>query len=446
MCVMQENTSPSVENPISAEYQPSEVSTPPANNKKYLIFLVLSLVLVVSGLSLLWLQTRSSTPTTKLTREIAPVASTLPDSTTAVDSQQRLVFMAAKDGDLENKAAWTVWPDGSHKEQVAIEDFTTVYKYPNSQLIFYTSKSDQKNSNILRTKNVETGEVKQYQPAVDVPENIYSVVTLHEMKEVSPDGQHVLIDIRYYQPCEREGNPITGEGIGSGPCPELDSAMYRPGVYLYSLTTDTATYIGYAVAISKWDIVNNRVYVNISHTTEDSFMGLASIKLDTHELTQIKPSNSFVYHGVPLFDSQQVLEVTGDTGDAGATSFSALKLLGAQKSERVIAEGNWADIQPFLELSPSEDKVVFTKSHVNEKGIGIFSLGLYDFQTKQIKDLALGTDTESYNYRGYWLDDEYFITAVDTIEEPFRSDNSYLVKINATTGEQQKLAEDIAIY
>lgn len=117
----------------------------------------------------------------------------------------------------------------------------------------------------------------------------------------------------------------------------------------------------------------------------------------------------------------------------------------ANNSETRIEEATWADIQPNITATPNEKYAIYVKTdRIN--GHAFNTLHRLNTTTLEKLQLTPSTDRFSYSNEGVWIDNETYITLVDTVEmENYYNGNNYLVSININTGEIKRLIEDDSV-
>ncbi len=354
------------------------------------------------------------------------------------DPEKRIVFMRNPDRDQANRLqAWIMNPDGSQAQQLPLTNIGSAYKPPLSSLVFYT-KNNQTGSIFVRNLNTEA-EIS-LQPLVHPDPQVSTWVSISDLENISPDGKYFIFSPFFTKPCPE----ITGEtaGMGSGPCQPDPDPNISSGMHLFDLQKQTITALvssdNDTVRLSRWDTEGQKLYL-INTTYQRA--GLDEVDLVTKRFRRVDHASHFGYGAWPLFKSNHLIRNDASTGENGnEQSFSTTSLINQDTGvKKVIAEGQWADVQPFTSISPAETSFLYLRTErQNSNAVG--GLYLYTLATGENIRVTPATFSESYSIHGVWIDDNTYITLVDTIEtDQYYNGNNYLISIDIPTGKITRL-------
>lgn len=361
------------------------------------------------------------------------------------DPEQRIVF-AKKGANYEQTNTldfWTTTPDGSKKEQLKFDQkvFSAI-KYPNSSNVFYFVEG--KNDTIF-VKDLLTGQTKSFVPIKHPQPDAQTQLWINSVKELSPDESGIVMNVSFYEACptltpeEMKNPPMEG-----GPCMPDAIPDFPTGDYYIDLKTQKKRYLGEQVTITGWDTQNKLMYYHTGPAYP--ITQFRSFNYNTGEFDTLESSPIFGYWPEKLFKSDQMILNTGETGNSGEESYTQVAIVNMKThEEKVIDKGQWADIQPFMAIPPDESVLLYQRKDKQNpypiSGIPRYNLMRYDFSSGQVTQLSPDTVTESYNSQGYWVDNDHFITAVNTLEEPYFNNNNQLINVNVKTGQILKLTD-----
>lgn len=376
----------------------------------------------------------------------APSGSTEPSqpdqSAGELSSNQQLVF--SKDpnntGELE---AWSINPDGSGSKQLDLPAFKLVYKRPASDLVFFIQEDE---INQLGVKDLKSGKTTEY-PLIQHPKDgVTEHIDISNADAISPDGSFIVYHVLFTEACPA-GDPPAGAVGGKGPCAPDPDPNFLDGYYLYDLKTQKNTYISELAGIAGWDTKNNNLYF-LDQSMQSR--GLYLVDLTKKEKKLIEKADMFGFGAFPFLNSDQIVLFEGEPGDGNEKkSLSQLSVKNMKtQTKEIIASDVWAVIQPFAKISPDEKKFISSQTRIDASSRQtISSLYVYDLTTKENKKIAPDTNKESFSINGVWIDNDTFITYVNTIDEgEFVDVNNYLARINVNTGEIKALTEKNEVY
>jgi hypothetical protein len=334
--------------------------------------------------------------------------------------------------------AWLLNLTSNQENKLDLPQLASAFKYPQSPLVFFTQLN---NENTISVKNLLTNEIKQYQVISHPNPEVREGVTINSLKDISPDGQMLIYNVFFSEPCppiDFESLPPGFEG-GFGPCePEPDPNL-PSGYYLYDLSSQKNTYLGGVALVSLWDLEDGKLYFN----DIDRNQGLKVLDLETKEVRLFDQAQTFGYGAFPMLKSNLLVKVEGETGDmSGQQSTSVLSLTDlSDGSKKILDSGRWADIQPFASVAPDESKFIYLRTRLDNQGRAFGSLHLYDLSSGKLEQVTPDSFVNSYNIHGYWLDNDNFITTVNELGDNYDGYNNYLVKIDLKEGLIKKMSE-----
>lgn len=400
-----------------------------------------------------------------ISQESAPEITQAPDSTqsvlitpqvttkaleNSVDQLNRIVYTKGSGGQdaWQNPEVWIMNPDGSNQRNLNLGRVRGSWKYPQSNHIFFFRSEDRDS---LFVRDLATNETYEYTPFVHPDPLVTSGIGLHSIQNIAPDGSAIVFDVSFEKPCATPtpGGPTTVIFEGMEGCyPEsVNHPNFPYGTYYYDLKKQQALFLGAESNISGWDEAARKLYfVRNAHSTSATLM---SMDLSTYQLSTIEPSSSFGYWPYYLTKTPKRILMAGEADTAGGNSSSTVFVQtfenGAQVEDKKIDSGDWAEIQPFVAISPDESVFLYQKrvpGPYRLTGIPQYMLMKHNLRTGETTQLTALSQEASYAAKGVWVGNEIFITKVDTLEDPYYNINNYLVSINVRTGETKRLTPE----
>jgi hypothetical protein len=419
--------------------------------KKSILFPILTVFLII-GTFFLGYFFNQTVPETSENKEVeqnkiaeqnnqSPTASV---STTKQEIKTEFLFTKDPNQDVSyDLQAWILPLDGE-AQQIFLPDFSVAFKYPNNSKIFFLeNKAPSSNDfdGFISVKDLTNNETKKYElikhPKLEVNESI----SINNLNNIAPDGSMLVYGVFFSEPCP----PITMEpGFegGFGPCEPSPEPSLPNGDYIYDFVSKTNISFGESITVSKWDLENKKLYFI---GTEYQKNGLKVMDLETKQISMVNKASTFGYGATPLLKSNFIVKIDGQTGNvSGQNSSSVLSLYNLDTKEtKVLDSGRWAEIQPFVSVSPDEGKFIYIRSMLDSQGRAIYSLHSYDFKTGQIKRVTPESKTSSYSiHDNWWLDENIFITSVNETDSNYNNGKNYLVKIDLVSEQMTKLTDD----
>jgi len=337
--------------------------------------------------------------------------------------------------------AWLLPLDGN-KKRLDLPDFSTVFKYPNSSKVFFLQNAATIETGFdafISVKDLANNETQKYELIKHPKPEVTESININSLNNIAPDGSMIVYNVFFSEPCP----PVTVEpGFegGFGPCEPSPEPNFPNGDYVYDFATQTNTSLGELAIVSKWDLENKKLYfVSMEYQKN----GLKVMDLKTKQISMVHRAETFGYGASPLLKSNFIVKVEGQTGDvAGQTSSSILSLYNLNtKENKILDSGRWADIQPFISISPDESKFLYIRSTLDSQHRAIYSLHYYDFKTGQIKRATPESTISSYSIHGWWLDENTFVTTVNETGSSYDNSKNFLVKIDLLNEQLTKLTD-----
>lgn len=415
---------------------------------KPLVFvsLVIYISLVIAGYMLYMRSVQQSIEPT--TPENQNRASTISQSQNYTENQKKLLVL--KEIDIESSAAKEVWemnPDGTGLKKLKIENVLWADKpFGNSKAFYLKSKSQ----NAVYMYDFDT-EVETAINPVKIDDEKVSAQIMMEGSNVSPDANYFLFSVMYVVDCDVDLSsiPENAPPMGWGPCTPEDTEKYKSGQYIYSIEGQKATYLGQDLVPSRWDPQKQTFYYSYLGSKDN---GLFEINLNTYEVRKVSDAKTFGFREYPLFKNGNksiLFEGTTEYSSESNKSWSGIFIKNYDTGEELqIDEGEWADIQPFVSISPKEDVVLFERQEYFGGGFSYALLHLYNFETGKYGLVTTDTANRSFSPSGYWVDDDNFVTTVWRIEIDKASPNAFpdyigsVCNINVRTGVVTPLTEE----
>lgn len=337
--------------------------------------------------------------------------------------------------------AWLLSLDGEQKK-LDLPDFSIAFKYPNSSKVFFLQNAPFPGTDFdgfISVKDLLSNETQKYELIKHPKPEVNESININSLNNIAPDGSMLVYNVFFSEPCP----PVTFEpGFegGFGPCEPSPEPNFPNGDYVYDFATQTNTSLGELAIVSKWDLENKKLYfVSMEYQKN----GLKVMDLKTKQISTVNNAETFGYGASPLLKSNFIVKVEGQTGDvAGQTSSSILSLYNlTTKETKILDSGRWADIQPFISVSPDESKFLYVRSTLDSQHRAIYSLHYYDFKTGQIKRATPESTISSYSIHGWWLDENNFVTTVNETGSSYDNSKNFLVKIDVTNQQLTKLTD-----
>lgn len=356
------------------------------------------------------------------------------DLTADKPTEKLLLFSRNPNPDKPGDAqAWLMSVKGLDLKRLETPGFLSIFKQLSSNLVFFIKTAT---SGTLSVKNIANNEITEYSLINHPKPEVNEYLLIDNLKNIAHDDSYLVYNVMFTEPCQ--DTLLQG---GSGPCFPDPDPNFPDGSYLYNLNNKENTYLGGSVIVSRWDLKNSLLYFI---SLEFNKTGLYSVNLQSKVIKLEEKSETFGYGAYPLFSSDLLIKFEGTTENP---SMSRLSLTDRKTNEtRLIGSGTWAEIQPFASISPDETSFLYIRS-TSRNGFQYHSLYLYDLTSSQLKRITPSSTSESYSINGIWIDNESFVTLVDTIEEnAYHNDNNYLVSINTKTGQISRLTENNDVY
>lgn len=429
-----------LEKPLEAEH--SEIKQ--VKSKKPVFFSLLIVVLIIIAFLLGYFFDRQAPVVQENKAEMQDKETNNQEasSTTSISSTKKSAkteFLLIKDPNPDasyDYQAWLMSLDGK-EEQFALPDFSVAYKYPSSQQVFFV---ETKSEGLISVKDILSGEIKKFELIKHPKPEVDESVNINSLNNIAPDGSMLVYNVFFSEPCPPVSIEPGFEG-GFGPCEPSPEPNFPNGDYIYDFATQTNTSLGELAVVSRWDLENKKLYfVSMEYQKN----GLKVMDLKTKQISTVDNAKTFGYGASPLLKSNFIVKVEGQTGDiAGQISSSILSLYNLNTKEtKILDGGRWADIQPFISVSPDENMFLYIRSNLDSQGRAIDSLYSYDFGTGQIKRVTPESTISSYSIYGSWLDDNNFVTIVNETGTNYNNGKNYLVKIDLKSKQITKLTDD----
>ncbi len=311
-------------------------------------------------------------------------------------------------------------------------------KHPESNIVFYTTYADESSFSVM---NLDTNETRSFTPIVHPNPAVKPHLQIFS-GAISPDNSIVIFNVPIFsEPCDAALVPELSDR-GSGPCTPDEIPELPTGYYAYFLETQEKYYLGETITVAKWDMNNKSVYFN-SLAWNDG--GLKRFDFASKQISVVEKAQNFSYASFPLSEPNSYITVTGDTGDnQDKPSFSQISYRPAGKPELVIQRGDWAQIQPFVTLSPDERYALYLTSEITADQQSVQSWKKFDLQTGKVTSLT-PANLDSYQAHVAWLDSRrifLLVRKMTTITQPPHPNLSYLAEINIDTGEITRVSEE----
>ncbi len=384
----------------------------------------------------------------------SPVPSPSPDLATptpaalsvladSVDSQRRIAFLKMKKvGQASLGEAWTILPDGSDPQKYDIPELYWAYKQPDSSLLFYTATTS---ANLIHVKNLNSSEESTLQPITHPDEKVRVAVQIPSLDEISPDGKYFFFNVSFDKQCP-EPSPGTQPSEG-GPCMPDELPELPSGRYFYDMTAQTSTYVPIADArVADWDMPHQKVYLINSEYKKS---GLEEYDLKTHSVKRVNNAESFGYGAYQIPNTSKLVIINAATGNDGSQSYSKISIFDQKTNEtKEFDSGKWADVQPFASVSPDQKYVLYEKTVHREDGKYSATLHRYNLATGEATQISPANDQEGYTVQGVWIDNQTFVTSVDTVEQgtDYTNVNNFLVSFDVVTGKMTRLTPENDVY
>ncbi len=373
----------------------------------------------------------SDTPTTAI--------NPLPNSfLTAPDPKRRVIYLYEPDSTKENNWEAAFHPADQPISQLKIPSLRTMEKHPESNVVFYTTYADESSFSVM---NLDTNETRSFTPIVHPNPAVKPHLQIFS-GAISPDNSIVIFNVPIFsEPCETALEPEEG-GRGSGPCTPDEIPELPTGYYAYFLETQEKYYLGETITVAKWDMNNKSVYFN-SLAWNDG--GLKRFDFTTKQISVVEKAQNFSYASFLLSEPNNYITVTGDTGDTqDKPSFSQISYRPAGKPEQVVQRGKWAQIQPFVSVSPDEKYALYLTSELTADHQSVQSWNKFDLQTGIVTALT-PQNQDSYGAHIAWLDSRtvfMIVRKITSVTQPPQPSVSYFVTINVETGEITRVSEE----
>ncbi len=368
------------------------------------------------------------------------------DLSNTTDLDKRLAYL--KEEKKDGKDIWIAYlmrPDGSAVEKLDIPHVYNAYKQPESSLLYYSATDS---ADTIFVKNLNTSETLPIQPIHHPNPEVNVGIRTEGLNGLSPDGKYLVFNVGFDMPCPPppSGSPTPTEG---GPCMPDELPELPSGMYLYDLAKQTAHVIGRGMEyrIANWDLAHHKVYlINLGYKTS----GLDEVDLQTLAVRRVHNAESFGYGAYPIPFADKLAIINGTTGDSDAGPSASSISVFDQKTNQTTKfdEGVWADIQPFVNVAPDQKYFLYERTTHFSDGKAAGSIWRYDLATGEKKRLTPDTQTESFNVRGTWVDNQDYISRVNVIEPDYRSTTNYLMNLNVATGEMTRITpkNDVARF
>jgi hypothetical protein len=366
------------------------------------------------------------------------------------DTQRQIVFSknpSTEPNATDSLQAWIMNPDGSDQRQLPVSKFSSVYKYPESNLVFFTSYNDPASAEAQGSffvYDLASGETTEHViPVIHPKPGAKTNISIQALRNIAPDGSAIVVLVDFYEDCPPAEYVGTFQG-GVGPCqPEPDQTV-KTGSYLYNLKTKEAKYIGGINVISTWKLSEGVLYAPEGEYVDGKHSShLKKITIATGESSTIQTVPVFGYAAAPLFKTNRIIRIVSNLNDNDPSAYARLELSSANEEPNVVLSTKWADLQPVsLIVAPDESGVLFNRTHLL-KGLGINTLHWLDLKTGEVKKLSPENDERSYlNYGGVWVSNTMFVMEATPVEGPNNfSTKRLIVAINVQTGEITDLTQ-----
>ena len=371
-----------------------------------------------------------------------PDIDSLPTSTSI---ENKIVFTKDPDRDVQGDIqAWIMNPNGTEQEKIDINNVRFIYKWLGNSNVIYSTFDSQGSFFI---KDLSSNKEVKIEPIKHPKEEVVENPGLDGLESVAPDFSAFVFRTFFTEPCPTT-TVQSSQVLSSGPCTPDPLPELPDGNYLYDVFSGEKTYLGNPIQIIRWDMPNQALYF-IDREFQNA--GLNKIDLNSKTITRIENATSFGYTTYPFFKSEKFIKLDSATGnEPGTDSFSKLIYIDkAANTESVIDQGDWAEIQTFISFSPDEKTVIYlrTSRAIGGRGATLGSLHKFEPDTGTTTQISPLTGNLSFSNKGIWVDNENYITLVDTIEfSNYYNSNNYLVNINTKTGITTRLNENDDVY
>lgn len=344
------------------------------------------------------------------------------DNTTTSDvvipDNRNIVFVRrGEDSDMTDDTLWIADWDGDNARSLGITNVVEAINGTNHEWILYTSYSDRYS---IFLYNIVTEETK----TISIPELPDATPTIGQENNftISPNGEIFTYSISYVSE--------TCFDI----CPVIDPyPASKTGHYAYHLDTDITVYLGNFLLVANWDSSSENIYTlhGADYHGYNLSDGAYKINVTNGTATKMDDNESFGDSFYYLEDQNIKIKFTGETDTGG--QMDVIK----DGITTTIDSGDWAYLQPFIDLSPSKNRLVYIQrtGGVNSPYRRIM-LNLNTLATTPV--LEPGVD-EQFGNLNYWVNDSYFVTQ-STIGDWVTGDKD-LVLVNVTTGERTMITD-----
>lgn len=436
----------------SASLDPSPFQMERPSHKLSYIFLIL-LILIIAGGAYLYITEKDlinqKLPVLNQITQITPPVNVQTQPENTVDTQKRIAFMKDPNKDVyQDEQVWILYQDG-RTEQYPVSPVSSVFKYPNSSLMYYRKNYDEDPQ--LYIANLNTNETKPYTFISHPDKNVTENIQIHDISYISPDNKYILYNVSFFATCPTPiEQPKEGEFRDGGPCEPDPNPNFPGGYYVFDIHAQKSFYIGTEAFLSRWDTAKGLLYYKKSWF-ENGILGNSfyEYNLTSHVEKKLHSSEFFGYQAYPLFSKPFMIKNEGHTGNNDQSqSSTTFNLVNTQTSEvTTLASSLWGDLQPFVLIAPDEHAFIYQRTIVNGKGYSLSVLYKYSFTDNKVVQLTPDTPTESYSIRGVWLDNSNLITAVNVVDqENYSNGTNFLVKINIDTREMTRLTQGTDVY
>ncbi len=301
------------------------------------------------------------------------------------NAPNKLVFSQLVDSEAYNNIElFVVDANGDGLQKLTIKGAGIPFKHLGNSEIFY--KKDGFDDSFF-IGDLSTGTETRITPINDLHPDARAIVTLEGL---SPDTRYVLYGVSI-----APKDCLLFEARAA--CDESEykkvGADKLDGVYLYDTQEKNSFLFAKSlVRSSRWDMKNGYFYyLNMDYSNG----GLEKINLKTKIVTRIKNATSFGYMEYPLFTKDASVIIDAETGDAGTISSSIVYISYAKTGEkRELDWGKWADLQPFITISPDEETFVFQRERRDGNGYTMGVLEKFEFG-----QASLGKSSKNVFYR-----------------------------------------------
>jgi hypothetical protein len=401
--------------------------------------LILLLLVVMVGLSWMLLMFTNGTPLTQIVQQLSKgeISIIAPGKPTEVitDPLKRIVYV--KDPSRErydDLQAWIMYPDGTNQERLQIPNFSSVFKHPSSNLVFYTAYNELQQSEARSTfyvYNLDTQETTTYQVPIahPTPGSITSA-GLGGTEEIAPDGSAVVVQVAFELDCPEPSSGSDAQG-GSGSCEPEPEPNAKTGHYLFNLVSGELTFLSETGFVSRWNTPRKELYfIEFAYQNNN----LKKVDIETGKISVVDATEEFGYGAYPIFRKDMIVRITGGTdGGSSDNSYSHLAIRTGSATEKIILSTEWADLQPnSVWVLPDESGFVFLRTGQTK---GIFK---YDFASEKITRVSPESSQTLFYGELSWIDNQTFIIIGKASGELYNDVNS-LFSMNVVTGEVKQL-------